>query len=261
MQHLHEVWGKLQPGSRKKANVQEFNKAKDAREEVQLVNEVSAVVAKKTEAPSPAGSPRFTPTAAADKAGAPSSAGSSGAMPTATGEKARAQPSAGNPGYTADEIRLVEIFIPVPENWLHRQSLVYVMFGKMSKATDVDLDLAASDGLANRKRKIDSELDSDSATDGESLMRSSADLLSKRAVKRLAIPNASNSRAEHKTIKMEQARNVHAHGFRDKVLNEFQNLATEKDQPKLVSCVETFTASMLKGARIKDREHQITCLK
>ena len=155
----------------------------------------------------------------------------------------------------------MEIFIPIPENWLHRQSLVYVMFGKMSEATDVDFDLAASDGLANRKPKIDSDLDSYSATDGKSLMRFSADLLSKREVKRLAIPNASNSRTEHKTIKMEQARNVHAHGFRDNVLNEFQNPATEKDKPKLLSCVETFTASILKGARIKDRKHRITCLK
>ena len=241
MQHLHEELWKLQSGSRKKVKVREFDKMKDAGEEVKVVNEVLA--------------------AGANKAGAPPPAGSSGPTPTATREKEGAPTSAGNPVDTADEERLVEIFLPMPKNWLHRQSLVYVMFGKISQAPDVDLDLAMSDGPTNRKRKTNIDFDVGSTADGESSSRASPGLLSKRAVKRLAAPNESNSRAKHKKLKEEQARTVHAHGFRDKVLEALQNPPTAKDHGELVSCVKTFAASMIDNNRIKEREHKIECLK
>ena len=80
-------------------------------------------------------------------------------------------------------------------------------------------------------------------------------------MKRLAAPKGSSIKADHKNIKVEWARNVHAHRFRDKVLNTLQNPATKKDQRKLLFCVETFTTFRLESARIKDRDHQITCLK
>ena len=83
-----------------------------------------------------------------------------GATPTVTEEKAGKPTSADNHVDTPDEKYLVEIFIPMPENWLRRQSLVYVIFGKISKAPTVDLDLATN-GPVNRKRKIDVGLDAD----------------------------------------------------------------------------------------------------
>ena len=54
---------------------------------------------------------------------------------------------------------------------------------------------------------------------------------------------------------------MHAHGFQDKELHAHQNPAAAKNQRKLVSCVETFTAFMLGSTRIKDREHKLACLK
>ena len=65
MQHLLEELWKLQPGSK----MRDFNK--DAGENLQLVKEIPAAVAKNAGTPSPVGSPRAMPTAAAGKAGVP----------------------------------------------------------------------------------------------------------------------------------------------------------------------------------------------
>ena len=67
MQHLHEELWKLQSGSRKKVKVREFNRMKDAGEEVKVVNEVLAAGANKAGAPPPAGSSGPTPTATREK--------------------------------------------------------------------------------------------------------------------------------------------------------------------------------------------------
>ena len=139
------------------------------------------------------------------------------------------------------------ILISMPVNWLHRQSLVYVMFGNIGDAPDLDLDLAERDGPANRKRRTGDDLDADSETDGDPSTGPSPSPLSKRAVKLLATPDESISRVEHKKTKVEQAKGVHAHGFRENMLYALQNQATDKDQQQLVFCVKTFTASMLKG--------------
>ena len=63
-----ELW-KLQPRNNTEMKIRDFNKMKDAGEDVQLGNEVLLEATKNAGAPSLAGSPEATPTMAAEKAG------------------------------------------------------------------------------------------------------------------------------------------------------------------------------------------------